>query len=349
MNIATHPIKRAIQRALRTAGYNIYRLSEEERKALAREEQRLTRQDLETIFGAELPWLQELRQRYAAVALPVAVHSVWGGSQKASGPVREIGWGGLDLRNFRGHGAYVWGHAGSSFEATNLKYYLYADAVKRKDAAGLLQTLEEDGAFGCATFDYAGLGRVSRDLLDSVVELNFLQKHLNVLKRDDLQVLDVGAGYGRLAHRMLTANPRLKSYTCVDAVPESTFLCQFYLKFRGLESRSQVIPLHEVETQLDAPRFNLALNIHSFSECTYAAIEWWLRRLQQLKVPYLMIVPNDPEDFLSMERDRSRRDYSHLLSELGYQLLAREPVFEQEALQSLLGVRDNMFLFQLRS
>jgi SAM-dependent methyltransferase len=169
---------------------------------------------------------------------------------------------------------------------------------------------------------------------------------LNILERDDLRVLDIGAGYGRLAHRMLEAAPRIKSYTCVDAVPESTFLCEFYLQYRGLQDRVEVLPADELERHFDNGRYDLALNIHSFSECTYAAIEWWLRSLQKMDVRYLMIVPNSPESFLSLEKNRNRLDYAPLLRNLGYELIAREPVFEDPAVQQLMEVRDNMYLFE---
>lgn len=347
MKNAVNPIKRVIQRALRKAGYNIYRLSEEERRAFARYDAQRRRPDLQAVFGDRVQRLQELRQRYENVSLPVAVHSVWA-SRQGSDAVRDIGWSGVDLCNFRGHSSYVWDYAGSNAEATNLKYYIFTEYVRRKDAAGLLQLLKEDGAFGCVTFEYPRLGLVSRDLLDSVAEINFLHRHLKVLDRDDLRVLDIGAGYGRMAHRMLEANPRLKAYTCVDAIPESTFLCEFYLRHRGLGERVEVVPLDALDSSLATPRFDVALNVHSFSECTYAAIEWWLRRLRQLEVRHLMIVPNEPTEFLSMEADGSRRDYLPLLGQLGYKIVAQEPVFEDPSVQQLIGVKDSMYLFELR-
>ena len=340
-------VKRVIQRSLRKLGYNVYRMTGEERTAFERLEQRATGQSLNSVFGAKLERLQELRRRYATVRLPVAIHSVWG-SRSNSESLADVGWGGVDLRNFRGHSAYVWDYGSASFEASNLKYFLFTQAVRQKDHLDLLGKLTEDGAFGCSTFDYADVGRVSRDLLDSVVEINFLEDHLGLMKRDDLRVLDVGAGYGRLAHRMLEAHPGIKSYTCVDAVPESTFLCEFYLKHRGLDHRAEIIPLDELNAALQpAGGYNLAINIHSFSECTYAAIEWWLRRIKEVGVRHLLIVPNDPTRFLSLEPDRSHRDYAPLLQEIGFSQIAQEPVFDDPQVQALIGVRDNMFLFEL--
>jgi hypothetical protein len=312
--------------------------------------QQSSRQSPEAVFGADLSRLRELRARYAQVTLPIANHSAWSG-KGGSGTRLGIGWGGVDLRTFRGHSAYVWSYGSFSSHgrldamATKLRYFVFAACAKTKDSMELLQTLHEDDAFGCIAFTYPGVGKVSRDLLESVIEINFLHKYVNALARDDLRILDVGAGYGRMAHRMLEANSRIRSYTCVDAVAESTFLCEFYLKYRGLEDRVQVVPMDELEQRLSS--YDLALNIHSFSECTYASIEWWLRKLKQLQVRYLMIVPNSPTRFLSTEVDGNRRDFAPLLEELGYELIAQEPLFDDQAVREYMRVSDNMFLFEL--
>jgi 2-polyprenyl-3-methyl-5-hydroxy-6-metoxy-1,4-benzoquinol methylase len=67
--------------------------------------------------------------------------------------------------------------------------------------------LEEDDDFGAEVFDFHGKV-VSRDLLDSIIEINFLDRHLGFSSRRAVNVLDIGAGYGRLAHRMATAFPK---------------------------------------------------------------------------------------------------------------------------------------------
>ena len=339
-------IKRVARLGLEGMGYGIYRLSAEER--LSRISERAsTRPSLESMFGDDLSKLQDLRERYAKVDLPIARHSTWA-SKHAAGSRVNIGWGGVDLCSFRGHSAYVWAYLPANPLLAKLKYYIFADAVRQKDAAGLLNVLHEDGDFGCSTFSFPGLGTVSRDLLDSVLELNFLNQHLNIMSRNNLRVLDIGAGYGRMAHRMLEAKPTLQSYTCVDAVPESTFLCQFYLRHRGLESRVQVVPMDELEQRLECDGYDLALNIHSFSECTYAAVEWWLRKLQALRVRYLMLVPNGSAGMICQDTDGSTRDFGPLLAEAGYELVARDPVFSDLAVQEIMNVRESMYLYENR-
>ena len=82
--------------------------------------------------------------------------------------------------------------------------------------------LVEDDYFGNITFDIDGK-LVSRDLLDSLVEIYFLDRHLGLASAaPGLTVLDIGAGYGRLAHRILSALPSATRYLCSDAIAEST-------------------------------------------------------------------------------------------------------------------------------
>ena len=92
-------MKRSIQQSLRKRGYNIHRMTDEERERWTRREARLAGQSLHSVFGAELKRLTNLRNRYAAVQLPVATHSVWR-PRGDSTAQPDIGWGGVDLRNF---------------------------------------------------------------------------------------------------------------------------------------------------------------------------------------------------------------------------------------------------------
>jgi hypothetical protein len=52
--------------------------------------------------------------------------------------------------------------------------------------------------------------------------------------RPRFSVLDIGAGYGWLAHRMTQAYPELSDYCCVDAIPEATLTSSH---FRGQNER----------------------------------------------------------------------------------------------------------------
>ena len=197
-------------------------------------------------------------------------------------------------------------------------------------------------------FSYPGFGTVSRDLLESVNEINFLDRKLGVLSKAPFHILDIGAGYGRLAHRMSEAHDRLDDYCCVDAIPESTFVSAYYLRYRKAEA-ARVVPLDHVERDLIGRSFDLAVNIHSFSECTYSAVAWWASLLTRFQVDNLLVIPNEPNDLLTLESDGTRRDFMPLLAGAGFRLVAHEPVIEDPAVRQLLELDDHFFLFERSS
>ena len=85
-----------------------------------------------------------------------------------------------------------------------------------------------------------------------------------------------------------TASPApigsLGDYCCVDAIPESTFLCEYYLR-TAASRRARASCRCTSRGRAGARAFDLALNIHSFSECTLAAVEWWVERLPRCACP----------------------------------------------------------------
>jgi SAM-dependent methyltransferase len=283
------------------------------------------------------PRLRELRERYARLDIPALTASRW--SSNAVGSF-------LDLRYFRGETLITW-HYRELPRISALKFFVFGRYVEERDPRGLLAQLGEDGAFGCWTFSYPGRGSFSRDLLESVNEITFLERELELSHRERFSVLDVGAGYGRLAHRMAGAYPQLSDYCCVDAVPESTFLSEYYLDFRGCVPPARVMALDRLEADLAPGEFDLAVNIHSFSECTYDAVAWWMKEIERLRIPYLLIVPNEPVELLTLESDGTRRDFTQLVECAGYRLLRREPVIDDPAVRQLLRLDDHFHLFEL--
>jgi SAM-dependent methyltransferase len=282
------------------------------------------------------PQLTELRRAYAELDLPALDSSRW-----HRGAVGSF----LDLQWFRGESLFVW-HYRELPRISRLKYFVYAEYVRSRDQLGLLERLGEDGAFGCWTFEFPGWPRVSRDLLQSVNEIAFLERELGLSRRDQLRVLDIGAGYGRLAHRMAAALPNLVDYCCVDTIPEATFLSDWYLRHRGCTPPCRVARLDRIDADLEDSRFDLAVNIHSFSECPLSAIEWWLGLLRRLEVPALLVVPNEPAALLSTESDESRQDFSGRIRSAGYELVSRRPVIEDDAMRELIPLYDEFHLFR---
>ena len=291
------------------------------------------------------PRLLELTNIYGHMKLPVNVHSAWNVERMNAS---------LNLSHFRGQNAYIWQYIDWP-RATILKYYIFAQYVRSIDRDGLLERLGEDGAFGCWTFSYPGLPVLSRDLLDSVNEILFLERHLGILRTRKLRVLDIGAGFGRLAYRMSQAVSDLVDYCCVDAIPESTFLCEYYTRYRNCPPAVRVVPLHELDSGLSGRGFDLAVNIHSFSECTYDAIAWWTQHVKRLRIPNLLIVPNEPTELLSTEIIRPgekkpvKRDFRPLIEAAGYELQVCEPALNDPATRELVNIHDHFHLFTLRA
>jgi hypothetical protein len=204
-----------------------------------------------------------------------------------------------------------------------VNYALTTFYVKANDALELLGRLPEDDLFGAITHDIDGLV-VTRELLDSVVELGFLEEELGLSKLPTPTILDIGGGYGRLAHRT-TAALEGATYLSTDAIAESTFLCEYYLGFRASPG-ALAVPLDEIESTLKGRRIDLAVNVHSFGECPLASIRWWIDLLAERDVAHLMIVPNG-EELLSKETTGARLDYLPLLRSKGFELVARRPKY----------------------
>jgi hypothetical protein len=260
------------------------------------------------------PELQALRQRYAG--LTGRTPPVW-----APGYVTPE-----DLLYFRGDNCYVW-----QFQANNTpeKHALTYSYLKTIDTLGLLDILTEDGDYGVFTFptaDRDGNNRfVSRDLLDSVCELLFLERTLQISRLPGLKVLDIGAGYGRLAYRAVTALSNIDTYFCIDAIPESTFISSHYLSRKGAE-RARVVALDD-QHDLVAGTIKLAVNIHSFSECAVEAVAYWVSRCAELKIEYLFIVPNFSEEGQTAVLLDDGTDINPLLAQHGYHLCHVEPKY----------------------
>jgi putative sugar O-methyltransferase len=279
------------------------------------------------------PRFEALRDRYKGH--PATAHSQWSETNVLKR---------LVLADFRGDNHYVYQARHSPSPES---YCITAYYMRDIDSLDLFGRLLEDGKFGAYVLPFESGYPISRDLLDSINEINFIYKILGLNQDDGVKLLDIGAGYGRLASRIAEGFPRAH-VTCTDAVPLSTFLCEFYLRFRGASDRVEVVPLDEVIRTLSGNKFDIVTNIHSFSECPLAAIEWWLRALQNIDVSKLMIIPNAARQFLSTEHDGSHRDYATLLQSCGWRHVHGEPIFAASEVAQKYGLYPNFrfFLFE---
>ena len=228
---------------------------------------------------------------------------------------------------------------------------LAARHLQQIDHLGLLSKLTEDGLFGAYTFRVDDDRVVSRDLLDSIAEIYFLVEELGLERLSGARVLDIGAGYGRLAHRLTMALPEVEAVLCVDAVAESTFLSEYYLRFRGVDDRAVVVPFDEIDDRLSRERIDVAVNIHSFSECTESAVAWWLELISRHRVPYLMVVPNPGDHggtkLLTREGDGRHNDFRKTLESVGYRLRSQRPKYGDPGVQEHGAFPSYHYLFEL--
>jgi hypothetical protein len=281
------------------------------------------------------PRLIDLKRRYASCDPKVITPSQW-----TQGHVRDE-----DIPYFRGDNAYVWqvrggdyGWGGNYHEHGHLLATYY---VKSIDRYGLLDQLSEDDAFGAFTFNIAGR-LITRDLLDSIIEIDLLDRHLGLMSRPAVTILDVGAGYGRLAHRLAAAVPGLKRCICADAIPHSTFISEFYLGYRGTGEKTEVIELDQVDRAMRRRNVDIAVNICSFPECRLEAIEWWVSRLARWNIKHFLISCINPK----LENSRNE-DFTSVLAAHGYRLLVREPKYRDNLMQKYAIAPIFYFLFEL--
>jgi hypothetical protein len=281
------------------------------------------------------PKLLELKRRYAAFHPEVTTPLVW-----EDGHLRDE-----DIPYFRGDNAYVWQVRGQNMNI--LGYALAFYYLKSIDRLGLLDQVKEDDAFGNFTFQIGGRP-VSRDLLDSLVEICFLNRHLDFSNRSGFTILDIGAGYGRLAYRAATVWQGLETYFCTDAVPYSTFISEFYLRSREVQEKAVVVPLDELEQTLTTRKIDLAINIHSFSECRPAAINWWISLLANKRVKHVMIVPNATNCGGERLQTNECEDFTPILEKHGYSLKVKEPKYREDPVVQQFAITPTYhYLFEL--
>jgi hypothetical protein len=85
--------------------------------------------------------------------------------------------------------------------------------------------------------------------------------------------------------------------------------------------------LDEVEETLRKQAVDVALNTHSFSECSISAIEWWLSLVEKYGVKHLMVVPNAPDPSGNLLLTNDRKDFGRVIEKHGYKLIAKEPKY----------------------
>lgn len=276
------------------------------------------------------PRLKELVQQYEEFGFP---------------PCGSWGKGELNFPYFRGDNDYVWQlrYFEDDFED---RMYHYAEYVQNQDSLSILGLCREDLLFGAFGIKFRGQV-VSRDLLDSVIQINWACHAIDELSLERATVLDIGAGYGRLAHRVSEAFVGRWKSLSADGIAYSTFLSEWYLRYREA-ANSSVISLPNLRESLRVEQPLVAFNCHSFSEIPALGVAWWLNEIEVAAIRHLIIVTNErSKQFLSSESDSRRVDLLQMFAERGWAVEKQEPVVDDEYLRKKSNVH-NWFLYLRR-
>lgn len=242
----------------------------------------------------------------------------------------------FDVMKFRGDNVYVW-QTRVFQEIHYFVSYLYALKV---DKLGLHNKLTETGSFGVETFNFDGR-LVSRDLIDSIIEISYLEEKLQISKAKDFHILDIGAGYGRFAKRIQEGFVNIE-VMCIDAIPLSTCLSRVYLED---EIKAGKVTIHQLDTlnEIQEGAINLAINIHSFSEMSMSSVESWVDFLVEKKIENIFIVPNGPGLALN---DGS--DFGGVFERAGYRIDSVDDKFQDPDF-SRFGIYPSKYFLLKRS
>ncbi len=293
----------------------------------------------ESYLVRDNPRLISLKRRYSDVYSKVVTHSQW----RPEYVTREA-----PLLLFRSDCAYVWQKRDLNFPIHLACTYFYLKAYPLSD---LLATCHEDTLFGVYSISAEGK-IITRDLLDSVCELHRLRDVLSLTPSSHFTGLDIGSGYGRLAYRLSQCFPNSR-VICSDAIPESSFLCEFYLRFRNVEHNARMVPLDELVDEVKGTEIDIAVAINSLTECSSEAVSWWLDLLTERKVPHLLIAGSGSLDGGRLLRTEEYGDHNHpkdlleIVHQAGYRQIAMIPKFDEPVLQQY-GVSPTYYhLFEL--
>ncbi|MFS8201092.1 putative sugar O-methyltransferase [Streptomyces sp. CWNU-52B] len=115
---------------------------------------------------------------------------------------------------------------------------------------------------------------VDLDYLRAVSDLEFIEKHVGL---DGGRVLEIGAGYGRTCHTLMS-NKDIVSYTIID-LPTTMALSRQYLRAVLSEEqfgRLTFIPIGDIEKSLGSADFDLCINIDSLAEMSIETFRYYL-------------------------------------------------------------------------
>ncbi|PCI39777.1 MAG: hypothetical protein COB53_02590 [Elusimicrobia bacterium] len=218
------------------------------------------------------------------------------------------------------------------FEAV---HHLYYQLLKSVDEWNLLETLEEPDLGDGTYVSYKGR-RLSLDLLQSIDEFYRIREHAKFNRDDRVVFCEIGAGYGRLAHVVLSAMPN--AVFMIFDLPESLLLSEFYLTSLHPNVPASLYPESLVEVldprkpdgsrlvfglphqmkQLAKGSVDVVANIYSFMEMSRDQIECYFKIIDEMDAGLLYLKQHKKEvNLFDQSLNQSdnypfREDWQHL-------------------------------------
>ncbi|WP_281415178.1 putative sugar O-methyltransferase [Actinospica durhamensis] len=123
------------------------------------------------------------------------------------------------------------------------------------------------------TVKYAG-DAVCMDYVQAVLELEFITAGFNP---DGRRILEIGAGYGRACHTMLS-NHDVAAYYIVDLENSLTLSSGYLEKVLDADQFAKVhfLTIDEVDELPDSERFDLGVGVNAFAEMTVDTVRNYL-------------------------------------------------------------------------
>ena len=178
----------------------------------------------------------------------------------------------IDLNTFKEEGANtrITQYSSKTHGVLFLKNLLFQMANKfKKDELSLLHNVPNRHIGGGIGIAYKGIS-LDLDYLLALEEVIFLKTYLDSVE----SILEIGAGYGRTCHTILSLFPNIKKYYIVD-FPKMLELSKSYLKMASNQenfSKIQFIPVEEMGNY----SHDLTINIDSMQEMDQTTTEAYL-------------------------------------------------------------------------
>jgi putative sugar O-methyltransferase len=199
-----------------------------------------------------------------------------------------------------------WDQAGKPTKFSNNHWIKYKNLLRwmfeysiKYDSFKLFSLVEESVVGNPVGINYKGYF-VTQDLCNSILDVNFILENTELNTNRPLRVMELGAGYGRIAYTLLKAYTNLQ-IVIVD-IPPALYVSQSYLTstFPGLKSFKfkEFLTYDEIRTDFESSSIcfltpeqielipnksiDLFINISSLHEMTHAQINNWFNQINRV-------------------------------------------------------------------